>query len=204
MSKVFVAGSILFCMIGFGLADALLLEQDILTDWRQASQPDPSLNGVQTSGSSASSMQAGGVQKVAEPDVSQITNTLGFTSTSVEEQTLIEQIVPAEIAVTQKMVLLKDGDRAGIVAWVDSAQSKIFFLALKEALHTTFSTQVHDLVDETQQREGRPTRNLLSFRDPEISEERIVFIRIRERLYEFHVADGMDQALFELVEQLTQ
>ena len=51
---------------------------------------------------------------------------------------------------------------------------------------------------------GRPTRNLLTFLDPGLSSERIVFVRVRERLYELHVAPGKDDVLFELVEALTQ
>lgn len=192
-------------MIALGVTDALLLEQDILADWRH---PTGEQAIEQVANSSVTTNQegvpVGGIQKLAEPDVSQILTVLGFQQAPVEETTLIEQIVPADLATTHKYIVLQNGDRAGIIAWTDSAQVKIFFLALKEALHSTFSPQMQDLVDETQQRAGKPTRNLLTFKDPEISEERIVFVRIRERLYEFHVAEGMDQAIFELVETLTE
>lgn len=203
MSKTVVASGILLLLFGIGLADALLLEQDILADWRQP-QPPVEVTGQVQSSSSQTSLPTEGVQKLAEPNVAHVLQVTGFSTASTDEITLIEQIVPPELASTEKLILLKDGDRAGVMAWVDSSQVKIFFLALKEALHTTFSAEVQDLVDETQQRAGKPTRNLLTFRDPEISEERVVFIRIRKRLYEFHVADGMDQTIFELVETLTE
>jgi len=77
-------------------------------------------------------------------------------------------------------------------------------LALKEALHTTFSPEMRDLVDEVQTREGRPPRNLLTFLDPAINSERVVFIRVRERLYEFHIAPGRDDSIYDLIESLTQ
>jgi len=98
---------------------------------------------------------------------------------------------------------VKDGDRIGLIAWADSPQVKIYLLALKEALHSTFSPEMRDLVDEAQEREGKALRNLLTFLDPAINEERVVFIRIRERLYEFHVAEGKDAVVFDLIETLT-
>lgn len=191
-------------MLAFGITDALLLEQDILADWRTPVPAEPTEQTANSSASSQANVPLEGVQKLAEPDVTQVLQVLGFEQTAVDEITLIEQIVPSELAETEKYVILKNGDRAGIIAWVDSSQVKMFFLALKEALHSTFSPQVQDLVDETQQRASKPTRNILTFKDPQISEERVVFVRIRQRLYEFRVADGMDQPLFELVETLTE
>ena len=204
MNKSLIASGILVIMLAFGITDALLLEQDILADWRTPVPAEPTEQTANSSASSQANVPLEGVQKLAEPDVTQVLQVLGFEQTAVDEITLIEQIVPSELAETEKYVILKNGDRAGIIAWVDSSQVKMFFLALKEALHSTFSPQVQDLVDETQQRASKPTRNILTFKDPQISEERVVFVRIRQRLYEFRVADGMDQPLFELVETLTE
>jgi len=78
------------------------------------------------------------------------------------------------------------------------------YLALKEALHTAFTVNVQNLLDETQRRENRPIRNLLTFIDTGLFPERMVFVRVRERLYEFHVKEGSSEEIFNLIEELTQ
>jgi len=78
------------------------------------------------------------------------------------------------------------------------------FLALKESLHGLFSPDMRDLLDENQAPEGKPPRNFLTFLDPAISEERLVFVRVRERLYEFHIAQAKEDAMYKLVETLTE
>ncbi|MDA1209182.1 MAG: hypothetical protein O2904_04100 [bacterium] len=152
---------------------------------------------------STSSNGAVGVQKSSGPDVLETLVRTGFSFTDNKDTTLLSQIIPADIAEVQAHVLMKDNDRVGLLAWTESLQVKVYFIALKEALHSTFSPKMQDLVDETQTREDRPPRNLLTFLDPAISEERIVFVRIRERLYEFHVSKGKDEEIFELIEALT-
>ena len=200
-NKVTACIGILALMFAIGALDALLIEKELLMNWRtetpEITEEPPVLEVPQQQ------VPTGGVAKILEPNVAEISSVLGFSYQSHSDSTLIGQIVPPDHATTQSVVLLKDNDRAGVIAWVDSPQVKIYFMALKEALHSTFSADVKDLVDETQERPGKPTRNLLTFKDPVISEERIVFVRIRERLYEIHVAEGMDEAMFNLVETLT-
>ncbi len=101
-------------------------------------------------------------------------------------------------------VILKDNDRLAYFAWIDSPDAKITFTALKEALKTSFSSQLQDLVDETQERPDKPVRNVLSFLDPAIHSERVLFVRVRQRLYEFHIAPGREADIQGLMDALTE
>jgi len=145
------------------------------------------------------------IAKPTGPDVPAVLASHAFALTDPSETSILDRVIPAENGeMIVVHVLLKNDDRAGLAAWVDSPQVKQYFLILKEALHASFSPQVSDLLDETQQRENKPIRNLLTFLDPGIAPERIVFVRVRQRLYEFHIAEGMDDAIFAAIEALTE
>ena len=120
-----------------------------------------------------------------------------------DEQNLLSMIIKDGTTV-QSRALIKNSDRAGFVAWAESPKVKIYFLSLKEALHVSFTPQGKDLIDETQKREGRAERNLLSFYDPGIGEERLVFVRVRNRLFEFHLAKNHEDEMFDMIEKLTE
>ena len=113
-------------------------------------------------------------------------------------------MIPEGAAEVHTYALLLHGDRAGLIAWTESAEVKNYFLALKEALHASFSPRVKDLLDETQRIPGKPPRNFLSFLDECLSPERLVFLRVRERLYEIRITEGNDEAIFRAVDELTQ
>lgn len=144
----------------------------------------------------------GAVAKQQGPNVESVATELGFTMQSTDDPTLLGQIVTGGPAV-QSFDLLMDNDRAGSVIWVESSQVKNYYFALKEALLTAFSPEVTDLRDETLQNAGTPVRNLLTFMDPALSEERLVFIRVRERLYEFHIAASKEDVMNQLIETVT-
>ena len=198
---------VLAAIIAIGAIDLLLIEKDWVVSERKkiAEQEEPYVP-VLTIDEPNQVIEPteAGIRKRQEINVLNVLQALEFEAKETDELTLIKQIIPNDLAQVHVITLLKDGDRAGSVAWSDSMEVKTYFLALKEALHTTFSPHMKDLVDETQQREGKPTRNMLTFKDPFISEERIVFVRIRERIYEFHVAEGMDDEIFELVETVSE
>lgn len=176
------------------LTQANLPEEETPQPLQQAPQPSSTAPAVRT-----------GTPKMQGPNVLSILAAQEFeTAEPQKERSLTEQIIPADVADIQTMILLKQGDRVGLMSWTESPQVKIYFLALKEALHSIFSPEMRDLVDEEQTREGRPPRNLLTFLDPAINSERVVFIRVRERLYEFHIAPGQDDSVYDLIESLTQ
>lgn len=142
----------------------------------------------------------GGVAKAQETDVESVLEQLGFTLSPSEDLTFLAQV--AKDQEVESYTLMKDGDRAGSVSWIDG-DSKQAFISLKEALLSAFSDQVSNLSDKTLQEEGKPTRNVLTFRDPALSEETLTFIRIRERLYEIHTAQNKQDAVNAAIDGLT-
>jgi hypothetical protein len=166
-----------------GAADGLLLEQGALDP---AALPPPA---------------AVPVAKRDGPDVPALLAELGYDARLQREQSLLEQVAPAGVPVEYR-VLLSGSDRQGAVAWIDAPDAKAAFKDLKQKLLQTFSAGLKDLVDETTQKEGQPVVNRLSFRDPAVSPEQFVFLRIRERLYEVHIAPGQEAALAPLLEAL--
>lgn len=196
---------LLTILVVLGSFDALLVEnKKLLTRLEEPTTQDPPEITTTAINITSSVASVEGTRKMEAKDVLEILTVEQFNFVDPKrERSLTEQIIPGDVATVQAKVLVKDGDRIGLIAWTDSPQVKIYFLALKEALHSTFSPQMRDLVDEVQEREGKPPRNLLTFLDPAINEERVVFIRVRERLYEFHIADEKDDIIFDLIETLT-
>lgn len=167
--------------------------------------PEVDEAGDASTGSAVSSMQEnteGGVSINSGPNIPATLTNFGFQFIEPKESNIIGLVI--EDATVQSRVLLKQKDRAGLITWVDSPKIKQYYLAIKEALHTSFSPQVADLLDENQKREGRPPYDLLTFLDPGISDERIIFVRVRSRLYEFHIAEGHEQEIYDLIEELTK
>ena len=144
-----------------------------------------------------------GVAKQEGPDIFDIFNRLQLATETTDETSLLARAVPANQK-TESRVLLQDNDRLAFIAWTESPDVKTYFLSLKEALTTAFSSELQDLVDEVQEREGKPTRNVLSFFDPGIHEERVLFFRVRQRLYEFHITPGKEPMVQELMDALTE
>lgn len=145
---------------------------------------------------------AGAVAKATAPAVSDVASQHNLTVQPNDDLSLLAQVVKDGTKV-EGLAILKDGDRVGSVTWVQSGEVKNYFIALKEALLSAFSPQVRDLRDETVQDPGEPVRNILTFLDPSLSEERIIFVRIRERLYEFHVTTGKEETMNDLIDGLT-
>lgn len=221
MSKTLVSAGILILMIALGTTDALLIEgglpKEVLPDEPYASETPQPLDNAQdrpqqtssiaeanTSSASESTSSPAGVRKAMGPDVLSTLARLGLEVEASDELTILRTVIPAQEAHVEVHVLLRNGDRAGLIAWTESPQVKNYFLALKEALHASFSPHVQDLLDETQRLPGKPPRNFLTFLDEGLSAERLIFLRVRERLYEIRIAEGNDEAMFQLLEELTQ
>jgi hypothetical protein len=73
---------------------------------------------------------------------------------------------------------------------------------LKKSLQDQFSVQVTNLLDETRQSPDGPPMDVLRFLDPAISSEEIYILRVRNRLYEIHVAKNGTDVLGQLMEEL--
>jgi hypothetical protein len=184
------ATAIIFILIlaGLGTTDALLTSD---MQW------------IPQDGNSSSSAQPLGIEKQNGPDVFDVLNKEGIATENTDEQSILHDIVP-EGTPTEARTLLMNNDRLAYFSWTESPDVKVYFSALKEALRTSFSSHMQDLVDENQVREGKPLRNVLSFKDPAIHEERLLFIRVRQRMYEFHVPEGKEGEVQRLMDSLTE
>jgi len=198
MSKTFsAAGLLIAAMLAIGTADFMLTEIKLPPS-------DTVLDGVQAdTGTNQNQAGQAGVIKSSGPDVRAVLTASKFNFSEADEESLISLVIRDGTKV-ESLALSKDSDRAGFMAWAQSPRVKVYFMALKEALHTSFTPLVRELIDETQRTPGKPVINLLSFMDEGISSERLVFIRVRERLFEFHVPEGKDDMMFELIEKLTE
>ena len=201
-SRMKATVGLLTTMILLGVADAALLEGMPTQKMSVTSEEEPTTNPIVKL--PIKPQVTGGVERYLGPDIKDLLKKRGFTTTDTREKIILEKIIPKEEATLQSYVLLKDGDRAGMIAWTNTPKVKQFYLVLKEALHSAFTSDVQDLLDETQRREGRPTRNLLTFFDPGLVSERVVFVRVREQLYEFHITEGSSGVIFDLIEELTK
>jgi hypothetical protein len=202
--KITIAAIFVLVLGSFALADALLQGsrlQGLLTE-NATEQAAPTADApvmetspteLPTEGAPAPVAKAQGI------DVIIALNARGYTVTDSSESALIAQTTDVPVMVHP---ILSSGDRIGSVAWIDTPKVKQLMNTLKDALLPTFSPALTDLRDETLAEPGSPVRNVLSFRDPGISSDRIVIVRVRERLYEFHVTN--DDVLLPVIEELTK
>ena len=206
--SLLLVGIIVLGLAGLGVADVLFVEGGMpssegATTSASSSSSLSSSGVILPPGGSSSSLSEAGVRKNPGADILQIIVQQGFTFEDASEQTLLGGMVQNRVPVQAK-VLLKGGDRAGLVVWIETPEVKTYFRTLKEALHPLFSPEVTDLLDEIQRNPGRPPRNFLTFLDPGISEERMVFVRVRDRLFEFHIVKEQEKAMYDLIEELTK
>lgn len=151
----------------------------------------------------AATVTEAGIVKNNGPTVGEVLKSLGIETTASSTQSLLARIA-GETGKVQSMVLLKNNDRIASFSWMESPDVKRTFSALKDALHSSFSGTVTDLTDEVRTTPDRPVSNFLTFRDTGIDPERLVFLRVRERLYELHVADGKEVEVNALLEALSK
>ncbi len=180
--RVFVGALFLAVLITLGATDGFLLEQGVLT------APPPSGPAPLP------------VTKRAGPAIPPLLEELGYEAKLQRESNLLEQVTPPDLPIDYRTIL--QVDRLGTVAWIDTPQSKAVFRDLKQKLLRTFSNKLSSLIDETTQAPDGPVVNRLSFSDPAISPDRFVFLRVRERLYEIHIAPGQEAALDPLLAAL--
>tara|TARA_Y100000310_G_scaffold175693_1_gene175745 strand:+ start:1612 stop:2217 length:606 start_codon:yes stop_codon:yes gene_type:complete len=198
--KVKVTVGLLALMLLLGVADATFLEG--APEKAEIAQADPVV--AQPTQPNLPPPPNGGVRKATGPDILQTLVSNQFTFNDTREKFILAPVLRDSSDSLEAKALLIDGDRAGAIGWVSSPNVKKHYLVLKEALHSAFTPEVKDLLDETQRRENHPTRNLLTFLDTGILPERVVFVRVRERLYEFHIVEGSSEAIFNLIEDLTE
>lgn len=109
-----------------------------------------------------------------------------------------------EDTTVQTRAIVGNNDRLGSIAWVESSEVKAYYQALKQALHKNFTGDVADLKDQTSREPDEPVRNQLTFYDPGISSQRLLFLRVRDRLYEVRIELGSEEQIQPLVDELSQ
>ena len=196
-----IVGGFLVVLLILGTADALLTRN--LTVWPEEQATAMQDSGQPTAATTSAADTGGGVAKQNGPDILTVLKAHGITAMENKEKGIIDRVIAGRAPVFS-WAMMKDRDRLGFLSVAESPEIKVIFLALKEALQSSFSPNIKDLLDEAQNRSGKPPRNFLSFLDPAISEERIVFVRVRERLYEVHIAPGKDKEVFDVVDALSE
>lgn len=185
-AKIITTVLLLVVLTGVGAADYYLAGREYAADLIGDEPVQPTASG--------------GVAKAEDANVEDVLRALSLTVQPSEELTFLAQV--SREAPVKTLVILQNGDRVGAVSWIDG-DAKSAFIALKEALLSAFSSEVTGLSDRTYQEQGRPTRNVLTFRDPALSEETLTFVRVRERLYEFHATEGKEAAVQQAIDALT-
>ena len=153
-------------------------------------------------GSTTSQATNGGVSKQGGVNVEEIITANGLEAKESSDPSMIGQVVGTALPISTHSIL-KDGDRAGAIIWIQSPDSKMYFFSLKDALLAAFTPAIQDLRDEILTEPGMPIRNILTFSDTGLSEERLTFVRVRERLYEFHTVTGKESVMEPLIEAIT-
>ena len=142
------------------------------------------------------------LKKKSSVDVPSTLASLQFALQQTSDVSLLQRI--ARGMDVQTVVLLQNNDRAALFSWLESDDVKTVFAQLKQALQEQFSPKLQGLIDETLAPTDGPPVDVLSFFDPAISPEKVIFIRVRNRLYEFHVAARSEAAISLLIAALSQ
>lgn len=208
---------------GLGVADYMLQEQENpLYPVAEEIPPDFQVGASSSSSSSVDSSAPPSIPSTASSSshptvikkgtstkkqtgviVGDIFDRLGLTAQATTESSFLEALASANAGV-QVVALLKDNDRAFLFSWLEHDEVKSMFSSLKQALQERFSGKVTDLIDETRSSADGPPVDVLSFFDPSLSAEKIFFLRVRNRLYEIHVAKNGEGVLGQLVEELSK
>lgn len=185
--KALIASGYILLLVGLGVTDATLTSGLTLYP-RNAYQ----VTRVET-----------GIARQRDPDVFAVLQSFAIETSYTEKASLLARIIPANTPLTSR-VLLQNDEGLGFFAYVQSPDVRAYFAALKDALHQSFSKDVRNVVDIVEAPENRPIRNVLSFTDPSLSDDTIILMRVRERLYEFHVPQAKEPVIRALIEKLTE
>ncbi len=129
-----------------------------------------------------------------------ILTNLGFEVRATKEQSFLMDLLGETPPTT--VVILQNNDRIALLSWVQQGDVKSLLSSLKEALLSSFSNDVRDLIDTTTHEVGKPVIDTLSFIDPSLSSDRITFIRVRELLFEIHLPIGREKDIEDLMMEL--
>jgi len=206
-----LSATVLLALIGTGLAGAdYFLKERTRASEVDVEQPidEMPIEGMSSSSAMSESKpsiikKGSSTQKKSGPDPSAIFQSMDLTPEETNEKSLIG-LAAAGLAEAESVVLLRDNDRAFFFSHIQSGNVKKILGALKLALQEEFSADLKDLVDETRTPDDGPPVDYLSFLDPAISSERIVFLRVRDRLFELHIAENGQSMIDDLLADLSK
>jgi hypothetical protein len=191
-TRLLTATGFVTVLAGLGVADVLWTKDKFVLP-----------ENLQATVGTAEESSIGNVSKRSGASLEDVFKDQNIEATDTDQGSLLSRIVGSATSV-HTQVLLKDNDRILLFSWVENPEVKEEFQAIKDTLHDAFSANVSNLEDISQTPSDGPPYNLLSFKDPAISDERIIFLRIRQRLYELHVADGKDTDAESLIAALAK
>ena len=119
-------------LLGVGAADAMLMKSALKLPLAASVTP-------------TEQVPTEGVAKLSGPDISQIFDALSIVTQATHEESLLQKVIPSSVPVETR-VLLMDNDRIGFIEWMQHPQAKEWFTALKDALKSSFSSHLPDLI----------------------------------------------------------
>lgn len=141
-------------------------------------------------------------KKRSNVNVHTVFQSVGLVSQETKEVGILAQLTQPDLSRT--VILLRNNDRAFLFSWIENDEVKEIMSALKKLLEDQFSPELTDLTDETMTSATGAPVDILRFYDPSISTEHIVFLRIRNRLYELHIAENGEEISDRLIEELSK
>lgn len=184
-------------------SDIVLMEPDPIPVAEPIIAPSSEASASSSSSSRRVVQKGVSTKKAQGQSVEEILKKLDLIAEDTTEKSFLTFLVPEKSNV-QTSILLKNNDRAFLFSWVEDDNIKPLFNGLKQALSEQFSAKLTDLIDITKTSDAGPIVDILSFFDPEMSPEKITFLRIRNRLYEIHTAANGTNTLDALIEALSQ
>lgn len=202
-AKIGIAFLLVLVIAGVATADALIREKSLtsqLSLWLEDGGSDSSSSVANTDGGETQTSEP--MQEDSSRDaILQVLIKNGFTYQEKEEPSVLRQLLPTEQL--PSYTLLHNGDRAGSLTWVKISNTTQTFQALKDSLLQSFSPALQDLRDETVAEPNKPVRSVLTFLDPALSQERMVFVKTGNVLFELHITLGKETVLNPLIEEMT-
>ena len=124
-----------------------------------------------------------------------------FQPVSRKEKSILKAVSSNQL---RSVVLMRDDDRVAAAFWFSDPDTEGSMDTLTAYVFDLFSEDVQRLIDKPIHREGFALIDLLAFTDPALSEERMVFAKIRDSLYEFHVAEENEGWVQELLLEIAR
>lgn len=121
------------------------------------------------------------------------------TVSNLEVSFMMKLLSQTESHPVRSVVLMDEDDRLAAMWWEEGDGSASRFRQLKKKLYRIISSSASGIVDENIAQEGYDEIDLLAFTDPNLFEGRLVFARVGERLFEFHVGVDRESEVIEVI-----